>query len=244
LSNAKLGGQPERRIGRVWKLAILGRRRGYLGRSAAKEFGSMAKRLPKTELLQEIDVERSRLDALLGQLTPRQMTQRDATLAGWSVKDILAHLIGWQQMNLDWYAAGQRGERPEIPALRDIGKLNDRIYRKHHRRSLNAVLADYSAFHQKILELIEEVPDRDFVAVGRFAWTGPSWTLSDYINANTASHYRWACKHIRKWLRAQTKANPDDQPPNQTMHASGNGVRAAIQDQRHMAPFPPRDLGR
>ena len=28
------------------------------------------------------------------------------------------------------------------------------------------------------------------------------------------------------------------------MHASGNGVRAARQDQRHSTPFPPRDLGR
>ena len=110
----------------------------------------MGKRLSKSELLQEIGVERSRLDALLEQLTPRQMTQAGATLAGWSVKDILGHLIGWQQMNLDWYAAGLRGETPEMPApgltWRDIRKLNDRIYRKHHRRSLKAVLAGLQCF--------------------------------------------------------------------------------------------------
>lgn len=170
----------------------------------------MGKCLPKAELLQEIAVERSRLDALLEQLTPRQMTQAGVTLAGWSVKDILGHLIGWQQMNLGWYAAGMRGETPEVPApgltWKDIRKLNDKIHRKHHRRSLKAVLADYNAFHQEMLDLIEEVSDRDFVTVGRFDWAGPTWTLSDYVRANTASHYRWACKHIRKWLRAQTKA--------------------------------------
>lgn len=169
----------------------------------------MGKRLPKAELLQEIAVERSRLDAILAQLTPRQMTQAGVTLAGWSVKDILGHLIGWQQMNLGWYAAGLRGETPDIPApgltWRDIRELNDRIYRKHHRRSLKAVLADYHAFHQEMLGLIDKVSDRDFVTVGRFAWAGPTWTLSDYVRANTASHYRWACNHIRKWLRAQTK---------------------------------------
>ena len=168
----------------------------------------MGKRLPKAELLQEIGVARSKLDALLEQLTPRQMTQGGATLAGWSVKDILGHLIGWQQMNLDWYAAGLRGETPAVPApgltWKDIRKLNAQIYRKHHRRSLRAVLADYNDCHQKMLRLIEEVSDRDFVAVGRFAWAGPTWTLSDYVRANTASHYRWACGHIRKWLRAQT----------------------------------------
>jgi hypothetical protein len=174
----------------------------------------LGKRLSKAELLQEIAFERARLDALLKLFTPRQMTQAGATLAGWSVKDILGHLIGWQQMNLDWYAAGLRGETPEMPApgltWRDIRELNERMFRKHHRRSLQAVLADYHAFHQKMLELILEVPDRDFVALGRFAWSGPTWTLSDYVRANTASHYRWASKHLQKWLRAPTKTKPDD----------------------------------
>ncbi len=169
----------------------------------------MGKRLSKAKLLQEIGTERSRLDALLKQLTPRQMTQGGVTLAGWSVKDILGHLIGWQQMNLAWYAAGLCGETPEVPApgltWKDIRELNDRIYRKYHRRSLKAVLAEYSAIHQEMLGLIEKVSDRDFVTAGRFAWAGPTWTLSDYVRANTASHYRWACKHIRRWLRTQTK---------------------------------------
>jgi hypothetical protein len=109
-------------------------------------------------------------------------------------------------MNLDWYATGLRGETPDIPGRGEIRKLNDRIYRKHNRRSLKAVLTDYHAFHQKMLKLIEEVPDRDFAALGRIAWTGPTWTLSDCIRWNTSSHYRWAIKHIRKWLRAQRKA--------------------------------------
>jgi hypothetical protein len=56
-----------------------------------------------------------------------------------------------------------------------------------------------------MLKLIDEVPDADFVAVGRFAWAGPTWSLSDYVRANTASHYRWAGNHIRKWRRAQTR---------------------------------------
>jgi hypothetical protein len=169
----------------------------------------MGKRLPKSALLEEIRVERSALDTLLEQFTPRQMTRAGVTLAGWSVKDILGHLVGWQQMNLAWYAAGLRGETPEVPApgltWRDLRKLNDRIYRRHHRRSLKAVVADYNALHQEMLKLTEKVPDEDLVTVGRFAWAGPTWTLSDYIRANTASHYRWARKHIRKWLRVQAK---------------------------------------
>lgn len=168
----------------------------------------MGKRLPKRELLQEIQLERTALDDLLALLTTRQMTQADVTRGGWSVKDILAHLVEWQQMNLDWYEAGRRGEKPAMPApgftLRELPRLNEMIYRKHHRRSLQAVLQDYRSHHARVVALIESLPDDDLVTLGRFSWTGPSWTLSDYLRASTAAHYLWARTRIRRWRRAQT----------------------------------------
>jgi len=167
----------------------------------------MGKQLPKRELLEEIRVERASLDEALANLSPREMTRAGVTPGGWSVKDILAHLVGWQQMNLSWYEAGLKGESPPMPARgltwRDIPHLNAQIYRKHHRRSLEAVLADYRDYHERMLALVAETPDADFLRVGRYAWQGPTWTLSDYIRANTASHYRWARKHIRRWMRAR-----------------------------------------
>ncbi len=170
----------------------------------------MGKRLAKKELLQEIRLERGKLDDLLKQLTPRQMTRVGATMAGWSVKDILGHLIGWQKMDFVWLAAGKQGTVPELPApgftWKDIRALNEQIYRAHRRRSLNAVLADYASHHQQMLEMIDQVTDSELVTTGHFNWTGTTWTLSDYIRANTASHYRWASKHIRKFIKAQVKS--------------------------------------
>jgi hypothetical protein len=167
----------------------------------------MGKRLPKLELLKEIRSERIALDDLLDRLSPRKMTQRAVTAAGWSVKDILGHLVGWQKMNLAWYEAGKRGEYPAVPApgltWKDVPKLNDIMYRQHRRRSLKAVVKDYRTFHRRMLELIHHASETDLVEAGRFNWAGPTWTLSDYLRANTASHYRWAQKHIRKWLRRQ-----------------------------------------
>jgi len=177
--------------------------------SAGAEAFSMGKRLPKSELLEEVRIERKALDDLLKELNPRQTAQKDVTAAGWSVKDILGHLVGWQQMNLAWYEAGERGDHPAVPApgltWKDVRKLNEIIYRRHRRRSLKAVRQDYETFHQRMVELIHKVSDSDLVQVGRFTWAGPTWTLSDYIRANTASHYRWARKHIRRWLHAQAR---------------------------------------
>jgi hypothetical protein len=172
----------------------------------------MGKRLPKKELLAEIARERTALDDTLALLSPRQMTQSGVTGGGWSVKDILGHLIGWQQMNLDWYDAGLRGEKPAMPApgftWRDLPRLNAMIYRKHRRRPLRDVLRDYRTHHQRLLALLASLPDEDLVTLGRYTWTGPSWTLSDYLRANTAAHYLWARQRIRRWLRRQQAARP------------------------------------
>ncbi len=169
----------------------------------------MGRRLCQSELLSEIQRERNALDETLALLSPRQMTKPGVTRGGWAVKDVLAHLVEWQQMNLDWYAAGLRGEKPAMPApgytLRELPRLNQMIYRKHHRRSLAAVLHDYHSYHKRIVDLIESLADDDLVTLGRFSWTGPSWTLSDYLRASTAAHYLWARTRIRRWWRAQEK---------------------------------------
>jgi hypothetical protein len=167
----------------------------------------MGKRLRKTELMSEIQRERRALDDTLSLLSARQMTAAGVTRGGWSVKDVLAHLVEWQRMNLDWYAAGLRGEKPAMPApgftLRELPRLNEMIYRKHHRRSLRAVVRDYRSSHERVVELIESVSDADLVTLNRFSWTGPSWTLSDYLRASTAAHYLWARRRIRRWWRVQ-----------------------------------------
>jgi hypothetical protein len=92
--------------------------------------------------------------------------------------------------------------------MRELPRLNEMIYRKHHRRSLQAVMQDYRSYHEQVVALIEAVSDADLVTLGRFSWTGPSWTLSDYLRASTAAHYLWARTRIRRWWRAQQQAKP------------------------------------
>lgn len=170
----------------------------------------MGKPLRKLELLSEIQRERIALDKVLVLLSPAQMTKAGVTRGGWPVKDILAHVVEWQKMNLHWYAAGVRGEKAAIPApgftLRELPRLNQMIYRKHHGRSLQVVIRDYRSYHQRVINLFKALPDDDLVTMGRFSWTGPSWTLSDYLRASTAAHYLWARKRIRRWWRVQERS--------------------------------------
>jgi hypothetical protein len=175
----------------------------------------LAKRLPKAELLNEIQRERSALDDLLALLTPRQMVLSGVTRGGWSIKDILAHLVEWQTMFFGWYESGLRGETLQMPApgftWRETPRLNEMIYNLHRRRSLRSVRADYLSSHERMVALIKSLPDTTLITLGHFVWTGPSWTLSDYFRANTSAHYKWARTRIRRWLRTQI---PDDIRPS------------------------------
>ena len=57
----------------------------------------------KSQLLAEIEKEHIALEELIATLTPEQMTQQ-SVVGKWSVKDVLAHLMEWEQMFLGWYA--------------------------------------------------------------------------------------------------------------------------------------------
>lgn len=165
----------------------------------------MGKRLLKQDLIAEIQVEKERLDTLIENLENEAMTAAGVTPSGWSVKDILGHLIEWQQLNISWYRAGVLGEKPAVPAegfsWRETSQLNQLIFLKHKDRDLVLIRRDFGTSHQAMLDLIAEAQDDQFNKVGHFSWCGNSWSLSDYIRANTASHYRWASKHINKWLK-------------------------------------------
>ena len=48
---------------------------------------------------------------------------------------------------------------------------------------------------------IAHCSDEELTTLNYYAWTGNSWTLSDYFRASTAAHFHWATKKIKKWLR-------------------------------------------
>jgi hypothetical protein len=52
--------------------------------------------------------EHAALDKALESLTPDQLTRVSQTTK-WSIKDVLAHLLAWEQMCLGWHQAGLRG---------------------------------------------------------------------------------------------------------------------------------------
>jgi hypothetical protein len=159
----------------------------------------------KKQLLETIEVEHKALDQLLAGLSPAQMIE-PGIVGEWSVKDVLAHLLEWQQMVLRWYSAGLQGKVPAIPAegmnWAQLPQLNQQIYEKHCHRPLADIQKEFKASHQKCLSTIQGLSEDDLFVRGRYAWTKSS-TLGAYFISSTSSHYLWARKNIKKGLKAK-----------------------------------------
>lgn len=166
----------------------------------------MKKQLNKTELLERVQTEREKLEQTLTTVNGKEMTQ-SGVVEEWSVKDVLAHLMDWEQRLLEWYQAGLRGETPELPApgmtWANLAELNEQIYQKYRRHSLKAIMEEYQQSYQQILKTVQAIPESDLVE-GRFGWTKKR-TLADYVAACTYDHYKWADDMISKWAKAQKK---------------------------------------
>lgn len=158
----------------------------------------------KKQLLEAIEVERKALEKFLDELSPAQLTQ-PGLVGEWSAKDVLAHLIEWEQMLLKWHAAGLKGEMPVTPSEEynwaQTPLLNQKIYEKHRDRSLADIQKDFKSSFKKMLSTIQGLSDEDLFTHGRYAWTKNN-TLGAYFVSSTSSHYHWARTTMKKGLKA------------------------------------------
>lgn len=153
----------------------------------------------KEELLESIRTTHELLDKKFFGLTTDQMVW-PGSMGDWSVKDILAHLVDWEQRFIAWYKEGLEGKVPETPApgmsWRDLPELNQAGYERHKHENLEDVLEKYQKSYQQVYALIKGMTDREIFEINYYDWTGKSPLLS-WIAANTSSHYNWARRNIR-----------------------------------------------
>lgn len=118
--------------------------------------------MKKSELLNWLQEEYHQWEEFLDQIGPTRMEQPGVN-GDWSMKDIVAHLTGWQpRVNANLQAA-QRGE-PEPPPpwpahLQTDDEINAWIYESNRRRSLREVLDESRQVFQHLFNVVEGLPE-------------------------------------------------------------------------------------
>jgi hypothetical protein len=164
----------------------------------------------KQALLDDIRTEHDLLCARLAEIPQVRWHELDVWGDGWTLSDLVAHLAEWQRLFLGWYEDGLRGATPKMPAAgykwSQTPGLNRAIWEKHRSRSRAAVQADFDSGYRRIVQIVQVLSPEQLLESGHYEWTGKH-PLTTYIGPNTASHYRFATKMIRRWLKGT--AGPD-----------------------------------
>lgn len=118
--------------------------------------------MKKAELLNWLQDEHRQWEGLLHQIGPARLEQPGVN-GDWSMKDVIAHLTGWNRWLVVRLQAAGRGDpepSPPWPAhVQTEDEINAWIYESNHGRSLREVLEETQQVHQQLLAVIEGLPD-------------------------------------------------------------------------------------
>jgi hypothetical protein len=116
----------------------------------------------KSELLNWLQDEYRQWEVFLDQIGPARMEQPGVT-GHWSIKDIVAHMVGWQPWLTARIQAAQRGEPQPLPPwpanLQTDDEINAWIYEAYRGRSAQEVLDESRQVFQQFLAVVESLPD-------------------------------------------------------------------------------------
>jgi len=118
--------------------------------------------MKKSELLDWLQEAYRNWQSLLAEIGEARMDQPGVN-GDWSMKDLIAHLTGWQPRLISRIQAAQRGE-PEPPPpwpahLQTEDEVNAWIYESNRGRSVREVLDESRQVFRQLLAVIEGLPD-------------------------------------------------------------------------------------
>ena len=118
--------------------------------------------MDKSELVHWLQGEYRQWDAVLEQIGPARLEEPGVN-GDWSMKDIVAHLTGWNRRLAANLGAAARGE-PEPPPpwpvhLQTDDEINAWIYESYRERSLQEVLEESRQVFEHILAVVKSLPD-------------------------------------------------------------------------------------
>jgi hypothetical protein len=99
----------------------------------------------------------------------------------WSIREMLAHLSGWDDAVISFIQALMAGQIPATPAARGIDVYNAESVATRAGLDYDTIYREYIETRKILLKLLEEVPDEKITAHYILPWGEPG-TLVDIVN--------------------------------------------------------------
>lgn len=105
------------------------------------------------ELIQLLDQARHQLTTAAAAVDPAE-----EILPGWTIKEILAHISGWDAVIVDSFTQFLAGETPPTPATQGIDVFNDQAVSARRALSLDQTYAEFMGLRHALVRLLRTAP--------------------------------------------------------------------------------------
>ena len=143
---------------------------------------------------------------LLSELSAEQIAT-PLTPSDWTPKDVVAHLMAWQQRSIARLEAAQAGREPVFPVWlpgidpEDEGSTNEinaYLYETYRDRSWPQVYQDWQDGYRRFLDLGGQFSEPEFLDGSRYPWL-EGYALA-YVMVASYDHHQEHREKLQDWL--------------------------------------------
>jgi hypothetical protein len=124
-----------------------------------------------------------------------------------SISDLVAYLIGWGKLVLEWNRKKDNSENVDFPETgykwNELGKLAQKLYSDYENVDYSDLLNRLDQTVNKTQKLIEKNTNEELYEKPWY----DKWTKGKMIQLNTSSPYKNARIRVRKWTKTLKKSN-------------------------------------
>lgn len=152
----------------------------------------------RKSLLLLLDETRSNIEKLLPDIDPQK-----EIYPGWTIKDMLAHMTGWDDVIIDSLRAHVIDRPPTFPAISSLDEYNASTVSSRKELDFEHVLGEWLLTRKLLLTIIEQLTEERFLSPVIVPWGGKSTVtnLVDIFRVHEEEH----TQDILAWLKNPEK---------------------------------------
>ena len=133
----------------------------------------------RSQLIAELDQAHQATQALLRDLETAHQSNREL-YPTWTIKELLAHLTGWDDACIASLQALASGTAPATPALRGIDFYNKTTVLERQALSLAQVIQEWEATRVVFIRMLRELPEEKARDIFVYPW-GPEGSVAELV---------------------------------------------------------------
>ena len=138
-----------------------------------------------TDLIARTKKDRAEFAKLWSGLTESQMTQRPGPQEDWSVKDLIVHIVWWENYMIN--RIGKIIAGTDSPGERSLEEINAEVLNENKDRTLEDVISDFETNLQRLEIFIAGLTDEQINNADAVDYGGRQ--LLKFLISDTFGHY-------------------------------------------------------